>query len=786
VQPAVGLLLLALVAPVRGESANGVFKTFPIPSAESGAAAVAIGDYDLWFTEPDANRIGHLDFRDRTIREFEVPTAESGLAGIATSFSQEGVLQVWFTESRANKIGRLRLDGTIDEFDVPTPASEPWGITSSVFDGEVWFTERAGNKVARIAPDGAITEYAVPTPGSGPTGIALNFGSAGSAVAFTESRGNAIGIRSAASGQIRELPIPTPDSDPREITLAADGTLWFTERAGDRIGRISEDVLQEFPLPAGSHPAGITADIFYGSFVWFTEPGTNRIGFATFDGRITEYPIPHDGSEPLGIVAYGNQAWFSAPGRNEVGRVEPDVGVIAGFGPAGLWVSRLDVANREARRLSVFAGYSPYPPTVCPSVGCFGVTSFELPPLGTAAFEAGISFAFPFFSTAFSRPVDSGLLSTLHVGYVNTVRPVQKADAPVVRLSTISGLDLEVLSFPSAAKGPGVKSNLFLSNPGGDGAITGLIEVFLPDGGPLRAEPFEVGPQSMLAVSDVVTRVGRPDVENAQVRVTKTGGEGLLWGSLATVRDAEGTISVAMGSNLAGAGPDSLLIAGAGWIGSWDTDIELANPTSALLEGWIFAPVPPILAPCPPACASTPFSIPANGTFHVRASEFIGELFLGPRTLRIETLSGTLPVAHARVVNRARPTQAADLPVLAESRLRALDPDVLVFPAATRLPAVHGNLFLTNVGSDPSSSMAVLVEAYSPDGLLAGSRSFSVPPEGGFSGFTIPDVLARLGVASLENGQIRVTKVSGGGTLWGLLSTVSDEGWLSVAEGVNP
>jgi len=47
-------------------------------------------------------------------------------------------------------------------------------------------------------------------------------------------------------------------------------------------------------------------------------------------------------------------------------------------------------------------------------------------------------------------------------------------------------------------------------------------------------------------------------------------------------------------------------------------------------------------------------------------------------------------------------------------------------------------------------------------------------------------VLGRLGVSSLENGQIRVTKISGSGILWGGPSTISDQGWLSVSEGVNP
>ena len=48
------------------------------------------------------------------------------------------------------------------------------------------------------------------------------------------------------------------------------------------------------------------------------------------------------------------------------------------------------------------------------------------------------------------------------------------------------------------------------------------------------------------------------------------------------------------------------------------------------------------------------------------------------------------------------------------------------------------------------------------------------------------DVLARLGAGGISEGQIRVTKTGGGGILWGLLSTVSDDGRVSVAVGRYP
>ncbi len=52
-------------------------------------------------------------------------------------------------------------------------------------------------------------------------------------------------------GVVTAFPLPNPRSGPTTIALAQDGTLWFTESAGNRIGRMNPDGtgLREFPLP---------------------------------------------------------------------------------------------------------------------------------------------------------------------------------------------------------------------------------------------------------------------------------------------------------------------------------------------------------------------------------------------------------------------------------------------------------------------------------------------------------------------------------------------------------
>lgn len=113
-------------------------------------------------------------------------------------------------------------------------------------------------------------------------------------------------------GKFTEFPLPNPGSGPTTIALAPDGTLWFTESSGNRIGRMSPDGtnLKEFPLP---NPGSSPRIIALGSDgnMWFSEHTGNRMGRITPDGTIAEFPIPTPNSMPRAIAlgADGN-IWF--------------------------------------------------------------------------------------------------------------------------------------------------------------------------------------------------------------------------------------------------------------------------------------------------------------------------------------------------------------------------------------------------------------------------------------------------------------------------------------------
>jgi hypothetical protein len=227
---------------------------------------------------------------------------------------------------------------------------------------------------------------------------------------------------------------------------------------------------------------------------------------------------------------------------------------------------------------------------------------------------------------------------------------------------------------------------------------------------------------------------------------------------------------------------DYFVIVGAGYSPPWDTDFELANAGIGPLDAWISEI--PFAAPCL-SCPGAPVSVPPLGTARITAQAALTPFGApGVRTFVVEPLSGVeLPTVTARVVNRNRPSQAIELPVIRRSTIETLNPAVLAFPSARRAADSHSNLLVAEVSREEGRGLSVLVEAYSAAGGRLGSAAFDLLPG---STLFVVDALAQLGVSELDGGQIRVTKTSGSGLMWGLLTTVYDEGRVSVSPGLNP
>src|SRR5260370_23588161 len=117
---------LGFAFPAQPLATSTVIREFPVPG---GAAGIAAGpDGALWFTRssPSMSSIGRITTEGSVTNVFSIPTAFTVVENIA--LGPDGALR--FTESMGNKVGRITTSGTITEFPLPTPGSQPKRIVS--------------------------------------------------------------------------------------------------------------------------------------------------------------------------------------------------------------------------------------------------------------------------------------------------------------------------------------------------------------------------------------------------------------------------------------------------------------------------------------------------------------------------------------------------------------------------------------------------------------------------------------------------------------------------------
>ncbi len=195
--------------------------------------------------------------------------------------------------------------------------------------------------------------------------------------------GAVIPLGRASAQSITEFPLAA-GSAPAGIAAGPDGNVWFVEEHGDRVGRLSPSgSLAEFPL---ARPRSFARGITSGpdGALWFTEL-TGWIGRATVSGTIVESAIPVRPAEPIAIVTGSDgNLWFTDY-YDRIGRMTTSAALTyfalpAGSGPRGiaagpdgnLWFAETGT-NRIGRMTPAGALTEFLLPTA--SSGPFGITA---------------------------------------------------------------------------------------------------------------------------------------------------------------------------------------------------------------------------------------------------------------------------------------------------------------------------------------------------------------------------------------------------------------------------
>lgn len=254
-------------------------------------------------------------------------TAFTTAAGQPTFLAKDSKGNFWTSLSAVDKIARVTpgTTVTINEFDVTTASSRPWGVAIDGTD-TVWFTERDGNKIGKLVLDSGdnetITEYTLPTISSEPYDIVIG---PDEKIWFTELSGDRIGKLDPSNGSISEVTLDT-GSAPKGIAIGPDGQLWFALSGTDKIGRLSTSATsaETFALTASTGPHRLVSD--GQNALWFTGETSGVIGKITTDGTATLYSLSSGAAAPIDIARgpYGSFIWFTEKTANKIGQIAPN------------------------------------------------------------------------------------------------------------------------------------------------------------------------------------------------------------------------------------------------------------------------------------------------------------------------------------------------------------------------------------------------------------------------------------------------------------------------------
>jgi hypothetical protein len=234
--------------------------------------------------------------------------------------------------------------------------------------------------------------------------------------------------------------------------------------------------------------------------------------------------------------------------------------------------------------------------------------------------------------------------------------------------------------------------------------------------------------------------------------------------------------------------PNAIIVAGAGFTGSWDTELVLGNPFDSELAVSLFIRRLSsefggcMLSTCPPPQ-------PAFITLAPTSEQTVRYSDLFPPGITGVYVSGSpgdplarLPMVRARAYAIDQPARAMELPTVTYETLVSLPASPLIFLGAARSPGSHSNLFLAETSNLAESDAVVRVDAIDTSGGVVGSLNQAIPAGGAV---TFSEVLGTMGITQFD-GTLRVTRIGGTGVVNGALATLSDDGGFAVSAGLIP
>jgi virginiamycin B lyase len=285
---------------------------------------------NVWYTDRSIpNRIGKLDPRTGTIKDYVTPNPKGGLHGITVD--KQG--QVWFNETTGMHLGRFdpkTAEFTRYEVDVKKEIKEHAEGHTPVVDSRqnVWFTVINGTKLARWdRKTEKVTLWDPPTRNSFPYGIVVD---KNDTIWFAEFTGCKITKFDPSTEKFTEYTPPTKPCLIRRLGIDHKGIVWFGEFSSGKIGRLDPATgkITEYSLPLPfSQPYDTWPDAQ--DNIWIGDGGQvgTLIKFDQRTEKFTYYPSPQRTDMPKLEITREGAIWYCPRSADlgAVGVLYPDV-----------------------------------------------------------------------------------------------------------------------------------------------------------------------------------------------------------------------------------------------------------------------------------------------------------------------------------------------------------------------------------------------------------------------------------------------------------------------------
>jgi len=250
---------------------------FPLPFSKTAGihSAVPAPDGTVWFTEAAMGKIGRLNPATKEIVEYQNTPLPNGRRTGTHTVRVDDKGRIWSSGGPAISMFDP-LTKEFSHFDVPATYGNVVGQ-----NGDEWFTSfRDDGPIARVTKEGVLSKFNPPTKGK-PQRLQVD---TDGTVWFSERVGNKIGHFDPKAETFKEYDTPGPSGSPYAIGLDRNRMIWFSSHEQDTLNRLDPktgDVI-EYPFP---HAEISMREFFIDSQgrTWYASSDNNKVGYFYFN-----------------------------------------------------------------------------------------------------------------------------------------------------------------------------------------------------------------------------------------------------------------------------------------------------------------------------------------------------------------------------------------------------------------------------------------------------------------------------------------------------------------------